>query len=557
MNKTIYATKYTSLFFVFTFSSLLLGMETQEIEPPHRQTKNYNELHRQRICVNTDGRPEKLVIMSTIQNLQLRRKGKLAQAEHRRFIKQLKEAQNSDGLRHATHLITHIEKQNKAFYESLFSRLSDEYNSLPHPLSPLFVPDLIPEDDIAQRRYFYQSLLTQIELEIDMCGEALQKKQEDFLSLLIRYITNIWNAKTSLTLAKAYLDGRVGEPVEAATQPITHEQYDALDGTDKVLYAHFLGKAEYDLEIAETIGALFATVQRHVENELLEKIVQWKNQTVQELHYLKIPDLEERVRVVIPSDNQTTCVDGTEGAVANKKRRNRKRKKPSPATLAMIQEAQRSLNDKMIEEQNQQRKVSPKAPTSPATPVVNSDQESLSAWWVRTSKDVSMRRVIQESILDSEKRQSRKANAKRAKNHEDKRTHNVASDENEQPVIEPAQKLSIGNYFWIFEAIMGETYNGEMAPVLTMIQNGLNGNVIQGSGSRLRLGLRNFATRGLERLELFMATEMSYDAEAVVDSKMVIHVPHKRKSKRLRPEHVKSIKTFLEAAGYSLETVCK
>lgn len=139
--------------------------------------------------------------------------------------------------------------------------------------------------------------------------------------------------------------------------------------------------------------------------------------------------------------------------------------------------------------------------------------------------------------------------------------------------------LLTGNYD-VFSSILDMTYTGEMETIRLLITNRFNGTVYLSHGRwhfaipHISLNSGAVYTSTFEPLEEEVedvsdalsplsssyaageqATSPSLIAIATGTAATTVHNPHKKRSKKLRPYHVRTIKEMFERGGYNLETV--
>lgn len=125
-----------------------------------------------------------------------------------------------------------------------------------------------------------------------------------------------------------------------------------------------------------------------------------------------------------------------------------------------------------------------------------------------------------------------------------------------------------GGPFKIYHKVMDNTFKGSMEKIVLLIE-ALRGKVDEGrSGSRLKFELPHIGNNrvtyldmlppeydGADEIETVLSQPQTTTTPTTAET--VVHTPHKGKSKKLRPYHIKDIRELLISAGYTIDAVQK
>lgn len=482
-----------------------------------------------------------------------------------------KSQETQDNLVTTKYLLEEIVNHLEAHHSSGLRSEKPDMNALSPHVNMLF-----------QSHYFFQSLLSLFEEEKKLWPETTAKCCfENYRIVLDRISGILLLGKGSLYQMKGLIDNRISQPLPPQTTPIDPHLYETMDKTDKVCYAYLMAQAEFSRDVLDLLNPLLLAI-----NEMPEAvnyyipISQMIKDFEKELSYfsldfldktdLETPDFSEET----PHIETTIKTHENTQSKSQKKRAAKKRRK----TVKMIQEG---IQTKDREEKRQREAAPPLSKPSiqnireegvVEAPVVF---EPYSTWVYRT-ETLEETREIREHGTAVIAKEARKKAAKLARTKESIPSSTYSGSLNESAIdstststsTSASEKMTIHkhilahNHYDTFCGIMDGTYDGEMNPIANMIINGFGGYAQLGSG-RIHLTLRDLTTN-VQKNCLFLSPISDHTEELVTSTsssasssyaKATVHTPHKKGSRRLRPEHVKEIRSLLERAGYTQENV--
>lgn len=446
---------------------------------------------------------------------------------------------------------------------------------------------LIPTTDFCtQRSYFFKSLVSLFGEEQTLWPKATTTDVSENYSTVFQQIASIlFLGKGSLYQMKGLIENRMSQALPPQTEPIDPSLYKDMDVTDKVCYGYLMAQAEFSADVLDLLSPLLLPVKKNVSTAIYyDFFTQAIGDFTQELKYFSLYFLDEApitnvIAQETPDVAKTTLAFEETLSKTQRKRAAQKRRK-------IVQKAHDDIQVKLQEEaEKQQRQAAAKRPqlsvpdireeNVSTTPAIS---ESYFAWVQRTEVSTETHEIQQRGVA-SLNNQARKKAAKLAKkkraeissisegNVDNAVTTISSSSSSSSSGVPPVhQHILANNHYDTFHAVMEGTYDGEMNPIANMIVNGFGGYAHLGNG-RIHLTLReiteNKQTNCLFLTPIFdenqeqacSTTTTTSSSSSSSHAKATVHTPHKKGSRRLRPEHVKEIKSLLERAGYTLENV--